>query len=316
MEISQLQWEKVPCDWCGTAGGEKVFSGPDRLLHLPGEFHLVRCPNCGIIRQNPRLQWESLKDYYPEDYDSYAPLLRDEPSRLKRLDRRYGIWKRLRLVERHQRSGRLLDIGAGTGIFLEEVIRSGRWQAEGVEPTQRAAQYAQDALQVPIHQGLFSDIPLEEAAYDTITLWHVLEHVPHPIEDLRYAHKLLKPGGYLVFAIPNAESLDARVFGPYWLGWDLPRHLYILPQASLEAILPEMGYQIVDRRCFATTYAAIRHDLDFWSQTWEINHPTLRRLLLGIYNATPIRLGLSPFYWILDRLKLSPIITIIAKKVA
>jgi 2-polyprenyl-3-methyl-5-hydroxy-6-metoxy-1,4-benzoquinol methylase len=316
MENNQLAWEEIPCDWCGTVDGENVFSGPDRLLHLPGEFNLVRCPTCGIIRQNPRLQWDSLKDYYPEDYDSYAPLLRDEHSKLKRLDRRYGIWKRLRLVERHQRSGRLLDVGAGTGIFLEEVVRSGRWQAEGVEPTQRAAQYAQDALKIPIHQGLFSEIPLPEASYDAITLWHVLEHVPHPIGDLRYANKLLKPGGFLVFAIPNAESLDARVFGPYWLGWDLPRHLYILPQATLEAILPKMGYRLVDRVCFATTYAAIRHDLEFWSQTWEAKRPVLRRLMLGIYNATPIRLGLSPIYWLLDRLKLSPIITIIAQKVA
>ena len=71
----ELIWEESVCDGCGSPGGEVLFSGPDLLMELPGEFHLVRCTACGLIRQNPWLAWESLKSYYPEDYSAYEPII-------------------------------------------------------------------------------------------------------------------------------------------------------------------------------------------------------------------------------------------------
>lgn len=310
------RWEETTCDWCGSNESELLFEGPDRLMRLPGQFRMVRCRQCGLMRQNPRLAWESLKDYYPEGYASHVPLIREEPSLLRRLDRRYGMWKQARAVEEFQRGGRLLDLGCGTGIFLEEVLRSGRWQVVGIEPTERAAAYARAALQVEIHQGRFSEVALPANSFDVITLWHVLEHLDHPIADLRHAHQLLKENGWLIFAIPNIEGLEAHIFGPYWVGWDLPRHLYQFPHSTLRTILTTLGFDWVATRRISMTHALLGHSLEFWTQSWNPRYHAPARWLLQFYRSFPARVGLGLPLWIFDRLKLSSVVTIFARKVS
>ena len=106
---SAIVWEECACDICGRADSQPVFQGPDRLEGLPGEFFMARCPDCGTYRQNPRPAWQSLQQFYPEDYASHPPLVQDEPTWLRRLDKRYGPWKRVRAVERHIQKGDLLE---------------------------------------------------------------------------------------------------------------------------------------------------------------------------------------------------------------
>lgn len=309
------RWEETPCDWCGSNECELFFEGPDRLMRLPGQFRLVRCHQCGLMRQNPRLAWESLKDYYPEGYASHIPLIREEPSLLRRLDRRYGMWKQVRAVEEFQRGGRLLDVGCGTGVFLEEILRSGRWQVVGIDPTERAAVYARTALQVEIHQGRFSEVALPANSFDVITLWHVLEHLDHPIADLRHAHQLLKENGWLVFAIPNIEGLEAHIFGSYWVGWDLPRHLYQFPHSTLRTILSTLGFDWVATRRISMTHALLGNSLEFWMQSWNQRYQASGRRILQLYRSFPARVGLGLPLWIFDRLNLSSVVTIFARKV-
>ena len=309
------RWEETTCDWCGTNESELLFEGPDRLMHLPGLFRMVRCRRCGLMRQTPRLAWESLKDYYPEDYVSHIPLIREEPSLLRRIDRRYGMWKQVRAVEEFQRGGRLLDVGCGTGIFLEEILRNGRWQVVGIEPTERAATYARSALQVEIHQGLFSEVALPDNSFDVITLWHVLEHLDHPIADLRHAHQLLKENGWLIFAIPNIDGLEAHIFGSYWVGWDLPRHLYQFPHSTLRTILTTLGFDWVATRRISMTHALLGNSLEFWTQSWNPRYHASARWLLQLYRSFPVRVGLGLPLWVVDRMNLSSVVTIFARKV-
>jgi 2-polyprenyl-3-methyl-5-hydroxy-6-metoxy-1,4-benzoquinol methylase len=314
--LTELKWENVTCDWCGSTDSEFLLEGSDRLLHLPGQFRMVRCRQCGLIRQNPRLAWESLKDYYPDDFISYIPLIREEPSRLRRLDRRYGIWKQVRAVEEFQRGGRLLDVGSGTGIFLEEVLRSGRWQVVGIEPTEKAAAYSRTALDVEIHLGRFSEVTLPDNSFDVITMWHVLEHLDHPVADLRHAYQLLKDKGWLIIEIPNVEGLEAKIFGPYWIGWELPRHLYQFPHSTLRTILTTLGFDWVATRHISMTHSLLGNSLEFWTQSWNRRYQASARLLLQLYRSFPARVGLGLPLWIYDRLNLSSVITIFAQKVS
>jgi 2-polyprenyl-3-methyl-5-hydroxy-6-metoxy-1,4-benzoquinol methylase len=292
---TQLVWEESICDWCGTPGGEELFSGPDLLMDFPGRFRLVRCAKCGLIRQNPWLTWESLKDYYPEDYSAYEPVIDQERSGMKRADRRYGMWKRLRSIERFQPGGKLLDVGCGTGVFLAEAQRTGHWGLMGVEPSQ-AAEYVRKTLNIPIHNQRFAEADLPEGSFDVITMWNVLEHLDHPVEDLRLAVRLLRPGGLLVFSVPNIESLEARLFGPYWLGWDLPRHLYLFPQKRLRTIQEAIGLQQVGTQCIAGSHAALELSLRFWLKAREHYGPTAQALLRA-YLSLPARLATFYALW-------------------
>jgi len=310
----ELQWEETACNWCGSFEAQLIFEGPDRLEHLPGCFRLVRCSRCGLIRQNPRLAWASLQSYYPEGYISHPRLAKDEKNPIKRWDKRYGPWKRLRAVQRYQPGGRLLEVGCGSGQFLEEALRTGKWTVVGVEPSPHAASYARQRLGGQIYQGRFSEIDLAAESFDAIVLWNVLEHLESPVDDLRHAVRLLKAGGWLAFSIPNLDSLEARIFGPYWVGWDLPRHLYLFPRQALEEILDEVGLKVAEYRCISSSYSVLGLSLDFWAQSWGEDHPHLKASLLQVYNSLPMRALLVPLLWSLDRLKRSTLITVFAQK--
>jgi SAM-dependent methyltransferase len=314
MEISQLEWEECACDSCNSTETQLIFEGPDLGHQLPGIFRMVKCTTCGLIRQNPRLVWESLKTYYPEDYLSYAPLAREEKHWWQRLERRYGQWKRLRSIERFQKQGRLLEIGCGTGMFLEEVLRSDRWEAIGIEPSEKAAEYVRRMLEIPVYQTTFAEVELEPHSFDVIVLWNVLEHFYSPVKELARVSQLLKPNGLLVFSIPNLNSLNAKLFGYHWSGWDLPRHLYVFPHPQLDEILRKIGFTILDKRCIVGGHGGLRMSLEYWSRSWEKNHPTLKRNIFKLYNSWLTRIVLTVPFYIQDRLKASTQIIYIAQK--
>ncbi len=110
--------------------------------------------------------------------------MREEKTVIRRLDKRYGPWKRLRAIERFQPGGKLLEIGCGTGLFLEEALKSHRWDVTGIEPSRRAADYAKNQLNIPVYNGRFSEIELPPGSFDVVVLWNVLEHLDQPFEDL------------------------------------------------------------------------------------------------------------------------------------
>ncbi len=313
--MSALQWEEASCDWCGSQQTELVLEGPDQFLDMPGLFHLVRCCQCGLLRQNPRLGWESLKDYYSPEFISYGTIIAHEPNAILRWTRRYGMWKKLRLIHRFQPRGRLLDVGCGTGIFLGEALKSPGWQVMGIEPVEYAANYTRQALGVDVLQSTLSQAALPEESFDVITMWDVLEHLPHPIGDLRIAHRLLRKGGWLVLQVPNVESLGARVFGPYWVGWDLPRHLYVFPRATLQTVLPALGFRPLLWRCLSASYFTLRESLRFWSKTWSARYRLLAKAMLRTYSIWFVRTAMLAPLWALDRLNRSTLLTVIAQKV-
>jgi 2-polyprenyl-3-methyl-5-hydroxy-6-metoxy-1,4-benzoquinol methylase len=315
MSEMQLQWEEAPCDWCGSPQTELMFEGPDRFIDLPGIFHLVRCCQCGLIRQNPRLTWNSLKEYYPQQFISYATIINQEPNLFLRWSRRYGMWKKLRLLKRFQRGGRLLDVGCGTGIFLGEVVRDPHWQVMGIEPTEYAANYARQALGVEILQSTLDQVSLPAESFDVITMWDVLEHLPRPIADLRIAHRLLRQGGWLALQVPNVDGLGAHVFGRYWVGWDLPRHLYLFPRATLETILVSTSFRPRAWRCLSASYHTLGESLRFRSQSWSVPHPHLTGAMLKAYDTLFFRAAMLAPLWVLDRLNRSTLITVLAQKV-
>jgi len=263
------------------------------------------------------LSWESLKHFYLQEYASYSYRINDgiQKKTIRNFIQQYGNWKKRRAIERYQSGGRLLEVGCGTGEFLEELLRMQNWEVVAVEPNEKAASYAKSKLNVKIFQSCFEDFEYESGSFDVIVMWYVLEHLPQPISGLRLAYKLLKANGWLIFSIPNVESWEARVFGKYWVGWDLPRHLYLFPRPLLHEILESIGFQVVSERCISTSYAILGNCIDFWSQSWEHKYPKAKQILIRIYNSWFVRAGLILPLAVLDRLKLSTTITLFARKV-
>jgi SAM-dependent methyltransferase len=120
--------------------------------------------------------------------------------------------------------GPVLDVGAGDGTLVAAFAGHGR-EAVGLEP------YASGPH---IRNAEIEDM---DGTWSAVIFWHSLEHLRQPGRALSHAATLLSPGGTLVVAVPNAASLQARVFGDRWLALDLPRHLvHLTPTALLSGI--------------------------------------------------------------------------------
>jgi 2-polyprenyl-3-methyl-5-hydroxy-6-metoxy-1,4-benzoquinol methylase len=138
-----------------------------------------------------------------------------------------------------RKSGRLLDVGCGNGVFLLRAKAAG-WEVLGVEPDPIAAATArQSGLEV--HAGTMDTFD-ETPSFNVVTSSHVIEHVHDPAGFLNQMFRLLRVGGMLWLATPNAQSLGHRRFGRAWRGLEPPRHLAIFSARALRTLLAEAGF--------------------------------------------------------------------------
>lgn len=205
------------CAWCGAsfAGGFERLNGRRR------------CLQCGAQTTWPQPSREQLAIAYGTWY---------RPAR----GRFSGFGDRLLRRLRGRLAGRLaeiappgpiLDVGAGDGALLDALSARGR-DVVGLE----LESTREDVLALDL-RGLS-----EPCA--AIVFWHSLEHLPDAGEALEHAASLLAPGGVIVVALPNPDSLQARLFGDRWLALDLPRHLVHVPASALRRRLTELGLRI------------------------------------------------------------------------
>jgi len=136
------------------------------------------------------------------------------------------------------RGGRALDVGAGVGKMVAELVRAGL-DAYGVEPdAERAAEGG-----ARVAKGTLANAPDGEP-FDLVIFWHTLEHHDRPFEALVRAAVLTRPGGALVIAVPNAGSWQAAIAGPKWLHLDLPHHRAHFTAATLRALAADAGFDV------------------------------------------------------------------------
>jgi SAM-dependent methyltransferase len=97
-------------------------------------------------------------------------------------------------------------------------------------------------LQVVGGPGALSELVPE--SFDAVSMFHVLEHEQRPLELLGHARRLLVPQGRLLIAVPNGASVARRLFGRFWLGYDLPRHRLVFTPRSLRRCLEAAGFEL------------------------------------------------------------------------
>jgi SAM-dependent methyltransferase len=106
--------------------------------------------------------------------------------------------------------------------------------------------------------GTLADLAVDPK-FDAIFYVHVLEHVVDPRRELEEAHRHLRAGGRLVIAVPNAAGWERGVFGSYWDGWDVPRHIHHFTPESLCGLLRSTGF--APDRVMYEPYALIARSL-------------------------------------------------------
>jgi 2-polyprenyl-3-methyl-5-hydroxy-6-metoxy-1,4-benzoquinol methylase len=159
--------------------------------------------------------------------------------------------KALSHVESLQHGRRLLDVGCGAGAFLS-VAKNRGWQAQGVELSPQLANKCSALLGVPVATSTFEDAAATAASFDLITFWDVIEHVTNPMSCLQKAHRLLAPGGYVVFCTPDERSmLSGIAMMLYSLGYKYPsyalhppNHTYFFSRRGFRRMLVDVGLSV------------------------------------------------------------------------
>lgn len=299
------------CVLCGKAGAFIHKDLTDRLFGSWGSWNLKKCSNqnCGLVWLDPMPLPQDIEKAYA---NYYTHATRNGTSRsgiLKRAfrqakenywDRAYGYHQEscsaftstlgtlLRFSPIHRREadadvrflpanpgGRLLDVGCGSGDWLLDMQRRG-WRVEGLDFDENAVAVARNrGLDVAV--GSLEEQSFQHNRFDAITLSHVIEHVPDPVQTLTECAKILKPGGRLVLFTPNADSLSHRFFKESWRGLEPPRHLHLFSLQSMRRALEEAGFKSISMLPFIVTSVIYESILLRWGRTDIMKAPARSR---------------------------------------
>jgi len=232
------------CPLCGSPDIKKHMEVKDYFLS--GEnFTLFQCSQCEFVFTQDHPGKDNISSYYKsEDYVSHSNTSEGMVNKLYHFFRGYMLGKKRKLIQRltKKRTGNILDIGSGTGFFLNHMREHG-WNVTGIEPSEEGRNFCRDqfALEIKDEKTLFS---LPEDSFDVITLWHVLEHVQDIDEYMIKIRSILRGDGILLIALPNLNSTDAAIYKDKWAAYDVPRHLWHFSPVSFQKLTAKHQFQL------------------------------------------------------------------------
>lgn len=204
------------------------------------EFGIVWNPDFKCLQTIPVPA--DLDAYYQSpDYISHSDRAQTFMEKVYQRAKRINLRRKLSIIAKYQKKeGLLMDVGAGTGDFLQVAQLNG-WEAYGVEPNDLARERAHQKG-VSVYKSLSVQ---RDPIYDVVTYWHVFEHLRDLGQSIDEVSAALKPGGWLVIAVPNYRSLDARHYKEFWAAYDVPRHLWHFSKESIRHLFSPRGYTLV-----------------------------------------------------------------------
>ncbi len=320
----------MTADACKICNGRKLhflFQGRDRLHFIPGDFEIWRCGDCGLLFLNPCPDQQALGRYYPpKEYYSYSDSEKIEAEPLS--GRRKVLFylkhplKALntliysKVVGQNRdievfKGARVLDIGCGDGRYLLQKREKGA-QCYGVDIGEEGlAELKKKAPDIQLHCGDLWETRWPNASFDLINLCHVLEHVKDIDKLLPEIRRLLKPGGRLRIQVPNAASLTAKLFGPFWIGLDTPRHVYVFSRKNLSRYLNESGFKVVSSRTLENSFDVIASLIYVWNAARGTRRVATN--MDKIWNNEWAKLLLAPYAVLVNALGAGDVMEFIAK---
>ena len=216
-----------PCPICG-GGGAVRLSTVDRNRAIgDARFAYRSCGGCGTLylADVPA----DLERYYPPDY---YPLGAGDATQTE--------LAKVALLGRFAAPGTVVEIGPGGGGFAAAALRAG-YDVRAIEIDERACRHLRSLGVETVHSGEPHRALEAMAPSRAIVLWHVFEHLAEPLQLLRAAATTLEDGGVLLIAVPNPAAFGLRVLGGRWPHIDAPRHLQLVPSATLTRVAAEAG---------------------------------------------------------------------------
>ena len=233
---------RIACPLCGGDDVRPAY----HVARWKTPFDVARCASCTLLHVNPRLPREHLDAYYDAGYyegasDWHYADEREQQAQVR--VRAAGRLTRIAAVLERQgvRTRRVVELGSAFGVFLDEARKLG-WQARGCEISEASAAYAEQTFGLEIHRSDLADAGLPDGCADLVTGSEVIEHLAAPMRTLRAAHRVLAPGGMVVFSTANEQSVARVLRGGNW-GYLMPGHVVLWSARTLRDALRRNGFE-------------------------------------------------------------------------
>lgn len=310
----------IECIVCKSNKFTFLYHSQDRMFDLPGKFSVKKCLACSLVFLDPQPLGSQLKKYYPSkkyyaynknDTRGFFQTLREylvknyySPTFLSKIITLFI--KNVPAMPSNPKSGKILDLGCGTGDTLVLLKKLG-WDTYGIDMDKNAISTGKkrglNNLKLGTYKGL-DEYP--DNFFDAIRLYHVIEHLDDPELCLSLINKKLKKGGELIVGTPNMGSLVGRIFKSCWYNLDSPRHLFIFSPRTLGKLVEKNGFNIKKTEfCSAGGLAG--------SLQYLIEDVFGKKI--NLINNLLIVLLLYPIEWFLDKLSLGDVFSLKATKV-
>ena len=236
------------CPFCRSGNITQLF--PVKDYTVSGESFIIgRCEECsGMFTQDVPEQ-DSIGPYYAShNYISHSNTSKGFINGLYHKVRSITLSTKRRMIVALTgvQKGNVLDVGCGTGAFLNEMKTAG-WQITGLEPDEVARRNAVEMFGVyPLPSQELFNLPAK--SFNAITMWHVLEHVHQLHEYVAQLKKLLADNGRLFIAVPNYTGYDAQHYKEHWAAYDTPRHLYHFSPAGMKGLMQQHGLEVIQTK--------------------------------------------------------------------
>jgi 2-polyprenyl-3-methyl-5-hydroxy-6-metoxy-1,4-benzoquinol methylase len=241
-EIKRVHYAKCPV--CDSSQINPLLTVKDHSVSKE-EFVVWQCSNCSLRFTQDAPDEANIGPYYRSaDYISHSNTSKGLVNKIYRSVRNHTLEQKAKLIiGKTKKQGKILDLGAGIGAFLN-TMRGKGWETIGIEPDEGARQQAAGLFNMHLNEtGALYELPAN--SFDAITLWHVLEHVHQLHSYIEQLKKLLKPKGKLFIAVPNYESLDNSIYKLYWAAYDVPRHLYHFTPGAMNILMEKHRLRII-----------------------------------------------------------------------
>lgn len=208
---------------------------PEYASHL-----IAECEACGLHSAYPLPTDEQLRRTYARMPHS-AQVSSD--SLIGKLWRSYRDSGRVRLLRSVARSGTVVDVGTGAGLFLRRAQEEGAWNLIGTDYSEVNVEELR-ADGIDARMGTLEGAGIEPGSVDVIWAAHVIEHMVDPPGFMETVRRYLKPGGALVAFVPSETSLRTRLGTSDWHLVNPPGHLWGFRPSTFRPIVERSGLQI------------------------------------------------------------------------
>ena len=229
-----------------------AFSFASRKVPEYMNYKLLHCPNCDVVYACESPDGSEISNaYHRAAYDSRAEAIQAAEV--------YEQALKPFLTRLPDRNG-ALDIGTGTGVFLQRMRANGFSEVVGVEPSRAAIDAAEMDIKSSIREGIFSAVDFKTSSFSLISCFMTLEHVSDPTVLVRECFRLLKPGGIMAVVVHDWRAWNNRLLGRFTPIIDI-EHLQLFSKRSIVELYRRSGFVDIDCRSFWNRYR-----IDYWNR--------------------------------------------------